>query len=184
MRPSIYRNSCGGENTHIREQEIGIRRLRHYFRGAVGQNLLVVVMGTYWRQQLKTGHVGALTQSFKLARHHDHDQLINFDRDNFDLTFFLSGAATYERGSSILGHRHSATQSRLGLSLDFSTSSRTYTALYNILRLSLRPDVTSTRREIQCQARSLSSTNRDENPSTATRKVGPIDMFCSSNSGK
>lgn len=32
VRPSIYRNSCGGENAHIREQEIGIQCLRHWFR--------------------------------------------------------------------------------------------------------------------------------------------------------
>lgn len=113
MRPSIYRNSCGGENTHIREQEIGIQRLRHKLRlqRRGGSKLVSCCDGdAVLEAAVKDTTRWALTQIARRSRIHRHRQsLICINRhdllinsDNFGLTFFPYCTASCESREGLI----------------------------------------------------------------------------------
>jgi hypothetical protein len=82
-RPSIYRNCCGGQDTRIRDQEIGVRCLRHWIRLQRNGGLKLVgccdggVGGRCIGGGLRIRHVGRLrTVASARLIHHRHRQSV------------------------------------------------------------------------------------------------------------
>lgn len=67
VRPSIYRNCCGGENTRIREEEVRIRSLGHLQRCDGYENLLVGYDGDAVLKAAVKRHVGRLLRDVARA---------------------------------------------------------------------------------------------------------------------